>query len=223
MDRLFKSFSQVDTSTTRQYGGTGLGLAISKQLVELMGGKIWVESEAGKGAVFTFTLVAKAESAVQRVVQRLELKGKRVLVVDDLAVNRKILKHQLESQGMSVVGAASGMDALELLTTQEKFDVAILDMHMPEMDGIELATKIPALAHRRSLPLIMLSSMGQRDNANGAIYRSADQAGQGGAALRRFIGAIWRWVECEGQEPRRSTPILGHAIRCAFCLPKTTS
>ncbi len=167
MDRLFKSFSQVDTSTTRQYGGTGLGLAISKQLVELMGGEIWVESEAGKGAVFSFTLVAKGENAVQRVVQRLELKGKRVLVVDDLAVNRKILKHQLESQGMTVVGAASGMDALELLTAQEKFDVAILDMHMPEMDGIELATKILALAHRRSLPLIMLSSMGQRDNADG--------------------------------------------------------
>ena len=166
MDRLFKSFSQVDTSTTRQYGGTGLGLAISKQLVELMGGKIWVESEAGKGAVFTFTLVAKPESAVPQVVQHLALKGKRVLVVDDLVVNRKILKHQLESQGMSMVGAASAMDALELLTTQEKFDVAILDMHMPEMDGIELATKISALAHRRSLPLIMLSSMGQRDNAN---------------------------------------------------------
>ena len=166
MDRLFKSFSQVDTSTTRQYGGTGLGLAISKQLVELMGGKIWVESEAGKGAVFTFTLVAKPESAVPQVVQHLALKGKRVLVVDDLVVNRKILKHQLEFQGMSMVGAASAMDALELLTTQEKFDVAILDMHMPEMDGIELATKISALAHRRSLPLIMLSSMGQRDNAN---------------------------------------------------------
>ncbi len=166
MDRLFKSFSQVDTSTTRQYGGTGLGLAISKQLVELMGGKIWVESEAGKGAVFTFTLVAKPESAVPQVVQHLALKGKRVLVVDDLVVNRKILKHQLEFQGMSMVGAASAMDALELLTTQEKFDVAILDMHMPEMDGIELATKIRALAHRRSLPLIMLSSMGQRDNAN---------------------------------------------------------
>ncbi len=167
MDRLFKSFSQVDTSTTRQYGGTGLGLAISKRLVELMGGEIWVESEAGKGAVFSFSIVAKAESAVQRVVQRLEFKGKRVLVVDDLAVNRKILKQQLESQGMTVVGVASGMDALELLTAREKFDVGILDMHMPEMDGIELATKIPALSHRRSLPLIMLSSMGQRDNTNG--------------------------------------------------------
>ena len=167
MDRLFKSFSQVDTSTTRQYGGTGLGLAISKQLVELMGGRIWVESEAGQGAVFSFTIVGKEERAPQQAVERSELKGKRVLAVDDLAVNRKILKHQLESQGMTMVGAASGMDALELLTAQEEFDVAILDMHMPEMDGVGLATKIRALADYRSLPLIMLSSMGQRDNANG--------------------------------------------------------
>ena len=164
MDRLFKSFSQVDTSTTRQYGGTGLGLAISKQLVELMGGKIWVESEAGQGAVFSFTIVGKQARAPQQAVERLELKGKRVLAVDDLAVNRKILKYQLESQGMTVVGAASGMEALELLTAQEKFDVAILDMHMPEMDGVELAAKIRALEDYRSLPLIMLSSMGQHDN-----------------------------------------------------------
>ncbi|MGZ8433962.1 MAG: ATP-binding protein, partial [Candidatus Binatia bacterium] len=167
MDRLFKSFSQVDASTTRQYGGTGLGLAISKQLVELMGGKIWVESEAGQGAVFSFTIVGKHERSPQQAVERLELRGKRVLAVDDLAVTRKILKHQLQSQGMTMVGAASGMEALELLRGQEQFDVAILDMHMSEMDGVELATKIRALAHRRSLPLMMLSSMGQRDNANG--------------------------------------------------------
>ena len=167
MDRLFKSFSQVDASTTRQYGGTGLGLAISKQLVELMGGKIWVESEAGQGAVFSFTIVGKHERSPQQAVERLELKGKRVLAVDDLEVNRKILKHQLQSQGMTMVGAASGIEALELLRGQEQFDVAILDMHMSEMDGVELATKIRALAHRRSLPLMMLSSMGQCDNANG--------------------------------------------------------
>ena len=165
-----------------------------------MGGEIWVESEAGKGAVFSFTLVAKGENAVQRVVQRLELKGKRVLVVDDLAVNRKILKHQLESQGMTVVGAASGMDALELLTAQEKFDVAILDMHMPEMDGIELATRIRALAHRRSLPLIMLSSMGQRDNADGlfaAVLTKPAKEARLFDALSPLFGAA---VECKNKD-----------------------
>jgi signal transduction histidine kinase/DNA-binding response OmpR family regulator len=193
MDRLFKSFSQVDTSTTRQYGGTGLGLAISKQLVELMGGRIWVESEAGQGAVFSFTIVGKQERSPQQAVERLELKGKRVLSVDDLAVNRKILKHQLQSQGMAVVGAASGMEALELLRGPEKFDVAILDMHMPEMDGVELATKIRALADRRSLPLMMLSSMGQRDNANGlfaAVLTKPAKEARLIDALSALFGAV---------------------------------
>ncbi len=195
MDRLFKSFSQVDTSTTRQYGGTGLGLAISKQLVELMGGKIWVESEAGKGAVFTFTIVAKEKARRSELCSVLELKGKRVLVVDDLAVNRKILKHQLESQGMTMVGAASGMDALEILTAQEKFDVAILDMHMPEMDGIELATKITRAGRSPIAAADHAEFDGAARQCRRAICRSADQAGQGGAALGRFIGAIWRAVE----------------------------
>ncbi len=193
MDRLFKSFSQVDTSTTRQYGGTGLGLAISKQLVELMGGRIWVESEAGQGAVFSFTIVGQQESAPQQAGERLELKGKRVLAVDDLEVNRKILKHQLESRGMTMVGAASGMEALELLRGQEQFDVAILDMHMPEMDGVELATKIRALADRCSLPLIMLSSMGQRDNANGlfaAVLTKPAKEARLFDALSALFGAV---------------------------------
>jgi CheY-like chemotaxis protein len=163
MDRLFKSFSQVDSSTTRVYGGTGLGLAISKQLVELMGGRIWVESEEGKGSTFTFTIVSKEERAPRRVADRSELKGKSTLVVDDLEVNRRILKHQLESQGMSAVAVASGVEALAILASNDKFDVAILDMQMPAMDGVELATKIRVLQDCRSLPLIMLSSMGRRE------------------------------------------------------------
>ncbi|MSP37322.1 MAG: response regulator [Deltaproteobacteria bacterium] len=165
MDRLFKSFSQVDTSTTRQFGGTGLGLAISKQLVELMGGRIWVESEAGKGSTFSFTVVGKAHDARQKTGQRAALKGKRVLAVDDLDVNRKILKRQLESEGLIVISADSGSAALELFKAQEKFDVAILDMQMPGMDGIELASKTRELPDYRELPLILLSSMGRRDGA----------------------------------------------------------
>jgi signal transduction histidine kinase/DNA-binding response OmpR family regulator len=161
MDRLFKSFSQVDSSTTRLYGGTGLGLAISKQLVELMGGRIWVESEEGKGSTFSFAIVSQEDQPPKKVEPRLELNGKRVLVVDDLAVNRKILTHQLAAQGMIVISEASGMDALKLLERGEAFDVAVLDMQMPEMDGVELGERIHGLARCRTLPLVMLTSLGR--------------------------------------------------------------
>ena len=163
MDRLFKSFSQVDTSTTRLYGGTGLGLAICKQLVELMGGRIWVESEVGKGSTFSFSIVSRENYAPEKLADRFELKGKRVLVVDDLAVNRRILKHQLEAQAMGVVTAASGMEALALLQNGESFDIAVLDMQMPEMDGRELSQRIRRLPRYASMPLVLLSSMGRRD------------------------------------------------------------
>jgi len=163
MDRLFKSFSQVDTSTTRLYGGTGLGLAISKQLVELMGGRIWVESEAGKGSTFYFSIVSKETHAPEKLADRLDLKGKRVLVVDDLAVNRTILKHQLETQAMSVTTAASGANALALLHNGETFDIAVLDMQMPGMDGSELSQRIRRLPQYASMPLVLLSSMGRRE------------------------------------------------------------
>jgi signal transduction histidine kinase/CheY-like chemotaxis protein len=163
LDRLFKSFSQVDSSTTRLYGGTGLGLAISKQLVELMGGRIWVESEAGKGSTFSFTVVSKEDQAPKPVADHVELRGKRVLIVDDLPVNRKILKLQLESQAIVVTTAASGIEALALLESGESVDIAVLDMHMPEMDGLQLSRLIHNLPKYRSLPLMLLSSMGRHE------------------------------------------------------------
>ncbi len=158
---LFKSFSQADSSTTRQYGGTGLGLAISKRLCELMGGMMWVESEVGAGSTFHFVIPACAaeKSLPDRSTAPLAtLVGKRVLVVDDNATNRLILTRQLETSGMAARAVASGKQALDLIKEGEHFDLAVLDFHLPEMDGVRLASEIRAVAAGEDLPLIMLSS-----------------------------------------------------------------
>jgi len=166
--RLFQSFSQVDTSTTRRYGGTGLGLAISKRLVELMGGRIWAESSgvAGEGATFTFTVVVPGSHTPLRRLERAYdafLSGKRVLVVDDNATNRRMLVLQTRTWGMAVVEAASGAAALAHLDRGECFDAALVDWLMPEMDGVELAAEIRR--RQPTLPLIMISSAGRPETA----------------------------------------------------------
>ena len=199
MDRLFKSFSQVDASTTREYGGTGLGLAISKRLAEMMGGRMWVESMgsvAGNpprekseseelsanlvlkadnreplGSIFYFTVMA--EGSVKTLAEKdfngnlNELKellvGKRLLVADDNDTNRRIMKLQAESWGLVVEEAQNGDRALELLSQNRVYDGAILDMQMPGMDGITLATKIRKNPDYQNLPLVMLTSIGKQE------------------------------------------------------------
>ncbi|MGD1808785.1 GAF domain-containing protein [Dapis sp. BLCC M126] len=169
-DRLFKSFSQVDSSTSRQYGGTGLGLAISKRLSEVMGGRMWVESQVGEGSTFYFTI--KTEVVDSDTNQRLFnteslLNDKKVLVVDDNATNRKILKLQMESWGIYPRVVASGEEALQELDNQKEFDLAILDMQMPEMDGVTLAQEIHSYPRYSDLPLVMLTSIAYlEDNLN---------------------------------------------------------
>ena len=177
MDRLFQAFSQVDASTTRQYGGTGLGLAISWRLCALMGGRMWVESQVGLGTTFHFTIVAPGTSMLARI--NLdgavpELAGKRLLVVDDNATNRRILTLQAEAWGMQVHACVSGAEALALLFQGARFDVAILDMQMPEMDGAQLAKAIRARPSTRALPLVLLTSLGRRaeDMAHGTFVAS---------------------------------------------------
>ncbi|OCQ99703.1 multi-sensor hybrid histidine kinase [Oscillatoriales cyanobacterium USR001] len=211
MDRLFKSFSQVDSSTSRHYGGTGLGLAISKRLAELMGGRMWVESMGalagtpptdfrasifdfassetldklgnfeGKksnninhknanykstGATFYFTLLAQCSPSslpinLSNTIP--QLAGKRLLIVDDNATNRQILTRQIVSWGMLPRTGCSAQEALDWLSKQERFDLAILDMQMPEIDGLKLAAQIRQQPNCQDLPLVMLTSLGKQE------------------------------------------------------------
>jgi CheY-like chemotaxis protein len=166
MDRLFQSFSQVDASITRQYGGTGLGLAISKRLCEMMSGAMWVESRMAQGSTFFFTIRARSEGTSGRSDLRLGapgLEGKRVLIVDDNATNRRILVQQLRNWGLEPHDAASGETALVALQEGAAFDAALLDLQMPGMDGRTLARAIRALPRMQVLPLVLLSSAGNRD------------------------------------------------------------
>jgi CheY-like chemotaxis protein len=173
--RLFKSFSQVDASTTRHYGGTGLGLAISRRLSELMGGELWVESEPGVGSLFHFTILTQVAPAQSRpkCVTSVDLVGKRVLLVDDHAISLEILTRQLAAWQMQTVPVASPLDALAIIERGESFDLVILDQHMPEMDGMTLAAKVRALPQGEHLPLVMLSSLGTSAGEAKQLHLSA--------------------------------------------------
>lgn len=160
IEKLFQSFQQVDSSTTRRYGGTGLGLAISKRLASLMGGTMWVTSKPTLGSTFFFTAVMKASDFPDVAEPQHDptlLKSRFALIVDDNATNRYILKTQLEAWGMISECVSSGAEALRRISEQ-KFDVALLDFQMPEMDGVDLAREI---SKRTPLPLMLLSSTGE--------------------------------------------------------------
>jgi PAS domain S-box-containing protein len=201
MDRLFKAFSQVDASTTRKYGGTGLGLIISMRLSELMGGRMWVESEVGVGTTFHFTIQAQAAPSVARTHLheiQLELRQRRLLIVDDNATNRLILARQAEAWGMAHRDTPDPLEALAWLQQGERFDAVILDMHMPAMDGLTLAQEIRRWEDARHetggtrpgasdlpshisglpprLPLIMFTSLAGRDVDRQAEFERADFA-----------------------------------------------
>ena len=163
--RLFQPFTQADGSITRKFGGTGLGLAISRQLVELMGGEIGVESEPGKGSTFWFTVKLAVQPTALRVIpHRVDLAGQRALIVDDNQTNREILQRQLSAWHISAVCAADGKSALALLRSAaqagQPFHFALLDMQMPGMSGFELARNISADPALASLKMLILTSMG---------------------------------------------------------------
>jgi PAS domain S-box-containing protein len=176
MNHLFESFSQGDASTTRRYGGTGLGLAISQRLAELMGGTLWAESEERKGSTFYLEILARETAAPPRPSQldcEPQIAGKRLLVVDDNATNREILRRLAESWGMLVEVVERPTDALARIERGDPFDAAVLDMQMPDMDGLALAREIRRSRDDQTLPLLLLTSVGHLAEARGATEFSA--------------------------------------------------
>ena len=171
-EKIFESFTQADASTTRKYGGTGLGLTISARLVEMMGGKIWVESELGKGTAFHFLVKLGRQKGepVRQIPEKLtNLEGMRALVVDDNATNRRIMEEMLKNWRMKPSAAESGQTALKMTATAkasgEPYRLLLLDVNMPVMDGFDLARRIRENREYSDVVIMMLTSSGQRGDA----------------------------------------------------------
>jgi len=165
---IFSSFTQVDSSTTRQFGGTGLGLAITEQLCQLMSGNISVESTEGKGSCFSFEILLNKSHRSTLVIPSVDIKGVHLLVVDDNHTNRMVLKEQFELWGAKVTEAENGIAALAILESKLRpdFKVAFLDMQMPYMDGAELGNRIREIKALDKLKLVMMTSMATRGDAS---------------------------------------------------------
>ncbi len=165
IDQLFEPFKQVDNSTTRRFGGTGLGLAISRQLVELMGGRIELQSIVNQGSIFSFAIPLTEfpqETAPYRTAEQPLLRGKRVLIVDDNASSRELLQQACQFWGMEAEVVANGPAALTRLQQDNPFDTAVLDWDMPDMDGFMLARRIHAETDAQAMPLILLAPLGRQ-------------------------------------------------------------
>ncbi|MES3008873.1 MAG: response regulator [Pseudomonadota bacterium] len=176
-ERLFKSFQQADTSTSRKYGGTGLGLAIAKQLAELMEGEVGVDSEYGKGSIFWFTATFARSTVVERkLLPEPDLRGLRVLVVDDNDLARTVLDDLLTGMTFRVEQAAGGKEAIEKVRDSAQrntpFDVVFLDWRMPDMDGIATARALRGMGLDQSPHLIMVTAYGREE-----VMKEAEQAG----------------------------------------------
>jgi PAS domain S-box-containing protein len=216
LNALFQRFSQVDASATRRYGGTGLGLAISRELVELMGGTIGVESEPGKGSTFWFKLRLPLDKKPDAVVSpKMVLKNLRILIVDDNEVNRRVLEEQLASCGVRTSQVVSGRDGLralhEAVAAKDPFQLAVVDYQMPEMDGMMFGRAVKADSRVKNTVLVMLSSVGQRhltpeirEAGFSACLSKAVYASQ----LIQTIADAWRSISKGADVPVKPRPTL---------------
>ena len=213
---VFDAFSQEDSSITRKYGGTGLGLTICSRLVAAMGGKIWVESEVGKGSTFHFTTQVELDRAASLSVNPIvRFDGRRVLIVDDNAVNRLVLTRSLEAEGIITHAVASGDEALQWLaqgsSQMPACDIVLLDAQMPDMDGFTVARHILKLPRCASLPMVMLSSAGMKGDA-----QRASEVGIGGyltkpIARDELLQVLARILNVDSTEPQAL--VTSHSIR----------
>jgi CheY-like chemotaxis protein len=217
---VFEPFTQADSSTTRRYGGTGLGLSISSELVKLMGGKLWLESELGKGSTFHFTVPCGPGGGSAEVTPA-GLNGLAevpVLVVDDNATNRRVLTEMLEGWRMKPVAAATGQSALAALKRatdkNSPFPVLIIDAHMPKMDGFQLASRVRQSARTTATKLIMLTSAGGNDQqrsrklrVNACLNKPIRQSQLLQTLLSLLNGAAQKTSTSEKNSPSAARPL----------------